>query len=29
MPKKKFKRVSGYRQLWMLENAWKTLLIDQ
>ena len=25
---KKFHRVSGYRELWMLENALKTLLID-
>ena len=25
---KKFRRVSGYRELWMLENALKTLLID-
>ncbi|MGH9929421.1 MAG: IS256 family transposase [Pyrinomonadaceae bacterium] len=24
----KFRRVSGYRELWMLENALKTLLID-
>ena len=26
---KKFRRVSGHRELWMLENALKTLLIDQ
>jgi len=25
---KKFHGVSGYRELWMLENALKTLLID-
>ena len=25
---KKFRRVSGYRELWMLENALKVLLID-
>jgi hypothetical protein len=25
---KKFRRVSGHRELWMLENALKTLLID-
>ncbi len=26
---KKFRRVTGHRELWMLENALKTLLIDQ
>ena len=26
---KKFRRVSGHRELWMLENALKTLLLDQ
>lgn len=26
---KKFRRVSGYRELWMLENALKVLLIDK
>jgi hypothetical protein len=25
---KKFRRVSGFRELWMLENALKALLID-